>query len=211
MQQRINLQFLSPASLIPYAKNAKIHSEDQIERIAHQISSFGFDQPIVTDKDLVIIKGHGRLRAAQKLNLQEVPVVVAEHLNEEEKIAARIADNRVAEAPWDPDLLKFDLNTLDLKGFNMKLTGFSIPEVKAFLSPLVSGSEFSDSAHKSVHERTEEYENSDLRQMILVMDPESFETMIAKFQALQNIFAVETNLEVVQKLLEFYESKNASN
>lgn len=128
---------LPPESLSPYPFNAKVHTPEQVEKIAAQIKAFGFDQPIVVDKDKVIVKGHGRREAAILLGLKHVPVVIADHLSENEVKAARIADNRVAEAPWDLEHLKVDLSALQLANFEMPLTGFdvgtlSIPELVLF-------------------------------------------------------------------------------
>ena len=87
----------------------------------------------MVDKDGIIIAGHCRREASIQLALKEVPVVVASHLSEEEVIAARIADNKVSEAPWNSEILKFDLNTLNLKEFKLEMTGFELPEIKGFL------------------------------------------------------------------------------
>jgi ParB-like chromosome segregation protein Spo0J len=127
------VQWLSPEKLTPYAKNAKIHSNEQIDKIAGQIAAFGFTQPIVVDKDKIIIAGHGRREAAIRLGLAKVPVIVASHLDEYQAMAARIADNKVAEAPWDNELLKFDLGTLQGHEMDLKLTGFDLTEVEALL------------------------------------------------------------------------------
>lgn len=116
--------FLDPKTLIPYQKNIKKHPPEQVEKIAKSISTYGFDQPIVVDKQNIIIKGHGRREAALKLGLETVPVVVAEHLTEAEAMAARIADNKVAESKWDSDLLKIELEALKGLDFDLSLTGF---------------------------------------------------------------------------------------
>lgn len=129
----MKVQQLDPKTLTPYANNAKIHTTEQIDKIAGQISAFGFDQPIVVDKEFVIIKGHGRREAALRLGLKQVPVVVAEHLDEYQTKAARIADNKVAEADYDEDKLKFDLGTLQHHDFNLKLTGFDLGEIDKLL------------------------------------------------------------------------------
>lgn len=200
----LSLHFINPLELMPYEKNAKVHSEEQILKIAHQISEFGFDQPIVVDKEKVVVKGHGRRLAAIKLGLKEVPVIIATHLTEEQAIAARIADNKVGEAPWDPELLKFDLLTLQRLDFNMELTGFELPKIEEMLNPLTSEDKFTEKSHQSVSERKEGYENSDIRQIILVTDPETFEKTMRTFAELQGEFQVETNVEVVEKLMEFY-------
>ncbi len=98
--------------LIPYANNPKEHPEEQVNKIASSIKNYGWDQPIVVDGDGEIIKGHGRLQAAEKLGLDEVPVIRREDLTKAEAKAARIADNKTAESPWDDDLLATELETL---------------------------------------------------------------------------------------------------
>lgn len=132
-QWKPKVEYRDPSTLIPYVKNAKIHTKEQINKVAGAISAFGFTQPIVVDKDGVIIAGHCRREASISLGLKEVPVVIAGHLDEHQVMAARIADNKVSEAPWDADMLKFDLGTLQLKDFKMDLTGFSMPEIDSFM------------------------------------------------------------------------------
>ncbi len=197
--------YRDPKSLTPYARNAKIHSTEQIDKIAGQIASVGFTQPIVIDTEGVIIAGHGRREASIRLGLQEVPVVVASHLNEYEAMAARIADNKVAEAPWDPALLKFDLGTLKMHEFNLTLTGFELPHIESILKPLDADNQFTDSAKKNVQERKEDYNTSEVRQIILVCGPEQFNDLMLRFSVLQDEFRVETNIDVVENLMRFYE------
>lgn len=127
------LEFRDPRTLIPYEKNAKVHTKKQVKNIAQSISKFGFAQPIVIDKEGVIVLGHGRREAAIMLDLKEVPVFVAHHLSEDETMALRIADNRVADAPWNTDLLKFELNTLSLHKFDMSHLGFDLDELNKFI------------------------------------------------------------------------------
>jgi ParB-like chromosome segregation protein Spo0J len=93
--------------LIPYIRNPRTHSEAQVAQIAASIVEFGFLNPILVDTSGGIIAGHGRLRAARKLQLPEVPVIVLDHLTESQKRAYVIADNRLAEnAGWDEELLR---------------------------------------------------------------------------------------------------------
>ncbi len=120
-------------SLIPYVNNTKQHPGNQVDKIAGSIAEFGFDQPIVVDGDGVIIKGHGRLMAARKLQLQEVPVLVRTDLTPAQVKAARIADNRVAESAWDEELLKIELLDLKQNDFDLRLTGFDDEELGRFL------------------------------------------------------------------------------
>lgn len=121
-----------PNELIPYANNAKIHPDEQILKIASQINSFGFDQPIVIDANNVIIKGHGRREAALRLGLKIVPVIVST-LDEYQAMASRMADNKVAISDIEDSKLAFDLGTLDRMGFDLSLTAFDDFEIKDIL------------------------------------------------------------------------------
>lgn len=98
----------------PYEKNVKIHDKKQVEKIAESIRNFGWDQPIVVDKDGVIIKGHGRTLAAKSLGLEKVPVLVRDDLTEDQVKAARVADNRVAIGDIDTEMLQKELADIDL-------------------------------------------------------------------------------------------------
>ena len=100
--------------IIPYGQNAKKHPSEQVKLIANSIREFGFQQPIVVDKDNVVIIGHGRLLAAKRLKMSEVPVVKAETLNDEQVRALRLADNSVAESDWNMDLLISELKEIDI-------------------------------------------------------------------------------------------------
>ena len=111
--------------LLPYARNARTHSEEQLAQIAASIVEFGFTNPILAGSDGVIVAGHGRLAAAQKLGLDTVPVVVLDHLTPTQRRALIIADNRIAEnAGWDDAMLRIELQSLQEDGFNLDITGF---------------------------------------------------------------------------------------
>ena len=119
--------------LIPYINNAKIHSDDQVTRIASSIREFGFVNPVLIDKDFNIIAGHGRVMAAKKLGMTEVPCLYVEGLTEAQRKAYILADNRLGElAEWDMDLVKLELEELELANFDIDLTGFDIND---FLKP----------------------------------------------------------------------------
>lgn len=130
----MNIQTFPVELLIPYARNSKKHPKEQIEKIAVQISQVGFLVPIVVDKDMVIVSGHGRLEAAKSLNLAQVPVLVADHLTEEQAMAFRIADNKVAESEWDLPMLAFELGTLERMNIDLTLTGYGLEEAKSILA-----------------------------------------------------------------------------
>lgn len=113
------------AKLLPYARNARTHSEDQVAQIAASIVEFGFTNPILAGSDGIIVAGHGRLTAAQKLGLEVVPVVVLDHLTPTQRRALIIADNRIAEnAGWDDAMLRVELDALRDDDFDLSLTGF---------------------------------------------------------------------------------------
>ena len=126
------------AKLLPYARNARTHSEEQVAQIAASIAEFGFTNPILAGSDGIIVAGHGRLAAAQKLGLEIVPVVVLDHLTPTQRRALVIADNRIAEnAGWDDAMLRIELETLQLEGFDLDITGFDADA----LAELIAGDE----------------------------------------------------------------------
>ncbi len=115
---------LSLDDIKPYQNNAKKHPKKQVKLIAESIRRFGFDSPIIVDKENIIIAGHGRYEAAQLLGLKAVPIIRKEDLTEEEVKAYRLADNKIAESGWDMDLVKGEMFSMDklLAG----ITGFSL-------------------------------------------------------------------------------------
>ena len=121
--------------LIPYAKNPRTHSDAQVAQIGASIAAFGFNNPILVDTKAGIIAGHGRLLAARKLQLAEVPVIVLNHLTEQQKRAYIIADNQLAlNAGWDEELLRIELATLQDEDFNVALIGFDDEELACLLA-----------------------------------------------------------------------------
>ncbi|TMS59838.1 site-specific DNA-methyltransferase [Imbroritus primus] len=126
------------AKLLPYARNARTHSEEQVAQIAASIAEFGFTNPILAGSDGVIVAGHGRLAAAQKLGLEIVPVVVLDHLSPTQRRALVIADNRIAEnAGWDDAMLRIEIAALQDDDFDLSLTGFDADA----LAELMAGDE----------------------------------------------------------------------
>lgn len=115
---------VSVDALVMYDRNAKKHTDDQIDKIANSIREFGFRQNLVIDRNNVVIIGHGRLLAARKMGLQAVPCMRVEDLSDAQIKALRLADNRVAESDWDEDLLRIELD--DLPGIDMSDFGFDL-------------------------------------------------------------------------------------
>jgi DNA modification methylase len=121
--------------LIPYAKNARVHDDAQIAQLAGSIKEFGFNNPVLIDKDNGIIAGHGRVMAARKLGLTEVPTILLDHLNETQRKAYILADNRIAiNSTWDNEMLSLEL--MDIKDdVSLAMLGFNVDELDALLNP----------------------------------------------------------------------------
>ena len=137
MQGANKIEWLSVETLIPYAKNARTHSDEQVAQIAGSIKEFGFNNPVLVDKDNSIIAGHGRLMAARKLGMDKVPVVQLGHMTEAQRKAYVLADNRIAlNSGWDTGMLSLELQ--DLKDdIDLSLLGFDPDELDALLNPIV--------------------------------------------------------------------------
>jgi len=120
--------------LIPYARNARTHSDEQVAQIAASIAEFGWTNPILAGSDGIVIAGHARLQAARKLGMTEVPVIVLDHLNETQRRALVLADNRLAlNAGWDEEMLRVELTALEEEGFNLDVVGFTDAELEDLL------------------------------------------------------------------------------
>lgn len=120
--------------LIPYARNARTHSTEQVQKLAGSIKEFGFINPVIISDDGGVLAGHGRIMAAQKLGIKQVPCVVESHLNEAQKKAYILADNRLAlDAGWDDEMLKIELSELKDMDFDLDLIGFDGVEIDEIL------------------------------------------------------------------------------
>ena len=117
-------------SLKPYEKNAKGHGQEQVNKIADSIREFGFLSPLLIDKDYNIIAGHGRVMAAKQLGMEKVPAVFIEGLTETQRRAYILADNKLTElGGWDDDMVRIELEALNMEDFNIELTGFSLDDI----------------------------------------------------------------------------------
>jgi len=125
--------------LTPYARNARTHSDEQVAQIAASIKEFGWTNPILVDGKKGLIAGHGRLAAARKLGMEEVPVIELTHLSETQKKALILADNKLAlNAGWDAELLNLELEELELEGVDLNLVGFGEEERDALRPEVVN-------------------------------------------------------------------------
>jgi DNA modification methylase len=130
----MKIQEIEIEKLIPYARNSRTHSDDQVAQIAASIKEFGWTNPILVDGEAGIIAGHGRLAAARKLGLKKIPVIELSHLSPTQKKALIIADNKLAlNAGWDNEMLALEFEELELDGFDLALTGFGEDEINNLL------------------------------------------------------------------------------
>lgn len=141
-----HIEMKSVDELVPYNKNARMHSDAQVAQIAASIVEFGFTNPVLIDGEKGIIAGHGRLMAAKKLGLKKVPVVILDHLSEMQKKAYIIADNKLAEnASWNEEILASELADLKENDFDLDLIGFEDQELEKIFSSLYNKDEDQES------------------------------------------------------------------
>ena len=124
------IEYINVDKLSAYETNSRTHSDDQIRQIADSIKEFGFTNPVLIDQDGTIIAGHGRVQAAKKISMDEVPCIRLSHLSEAQRKAYVIADNKLAmNAGWDDDLLKSEIEALQMMDFDIDLLGFDVDEL----------------------------------------------------------------------------------
>lgn len=188
----MQIEYVPIDSIKPYERNAKKHPDEQVGHIANSIREFGWQQPIVVDKDGVIVIGHGRLLAAKKLGLDEVPVVKNEDLSESQIKALRIADNKLNESIWDNDLLGSDLKDI-LDDIDMTDFGFGNFE----LTILTHDFEPEPFDKKEI----EEYERDDyellLKRRVIISYTEEQEDLVKKLLGVEEIKKVVYNIEEI--------------
>jgi ParB-like chromosome segregation protein Spo0J len=168
------------SKLIPYARNARTHSDEQVGQIAASIKEWGWTTPVLVDEQGGIIAGHGRTLAAQKLGMTEVPVMVAKGWSDAKKRAYVLADNKLAlNAGWDNEMLALELGEIGELGFNLDLTGFSadfIAELTQVQVPELG---------LLPDEKLENFLNGDTKILRLAYDEQEFESIINALKQLQ--------------------------
>jgi len=144
----MQVEQLKVGDLIPYVNNSRTHSDEQVMQVASSIKEFGFTNPILIDDDGGIIAGHGRLMAAKKLDIDEVPCIRLGYLSEAQRKAYVIADNKLAlNSGWDNDLLKIELMQLDSIDFDLNLTGFDLSELANIFDPVTEEIELKEQTY----------------------------------------------------------------
>jgi len=134
IQVPVSIELRAIDALLPYARNSRTHTDEQIDQIVRSITRFGWTNPVLISADGTVIAGHARLLAARKLEMEAVPVLVLGHLSEDEQRALVIADNKLAlNAGWDEAILREQLQKIELSGFDMNLLGFSDDEIRTLM------------------------------------------------------------------------------
>ena len=133
-EQKIAIRYLKRSKIKLYERNAMNHSDDQVSQLAASISAFGWTNPVLIDETGEVIAGHGRLAAAELLDIDDIPTITLAGLTDEQKRAYRLADNKLpANARWDDVLLKSELRDLSAGDFDISLIGFSDDELGVLL------------------------------------------------------------------------------
>lgn len=203
------IELMPIEDIIQYARNSRTHSDQQVAEIAASINEFGFNGALEVDENNVLLSGHGRLAAARQLKLTHVPVLRLTHLDEHAKMAYRIAANKIAlNSGWDVEMLRVEIDTLRVHDYDTRITGFLDDELSGLIGLGVDDDMRLDSQEV---ELTQEFSDgsgqmeknmaTELRQIVLVMNPEEFEYVMTRFEALQDEFDVDNNTEVVLALL----------
>ena len=132
--RNLQIQIWPVDRLLPYVRNARTHTDEQVAQVAASMRQFGWTNPILVGSDNIIIAGHARLAAARKLGLAEVPVIVLDHLSEDDRRALVLADNKIAtNAGWDDEMLRVELESLKAVEYDLELVGFSPEELDEIL------------------------------------------------------------------------------
>lgn len=207
MTQQNEIKMMAVASLRPYEKNARTHSEEQVAQLAKSIEEFGFNNPILIQEDLTVIAGHGRLAAATKLGMTEVPTITLRHLTPSQIRAYVLADNKLAlNAGWDSEMLKAELLAIQEAGeIDLSLIGFDESDLGYLITDVGDVEQLTSTGEErgqSIKERKEGYDKSIIRQIILVYGMEEYNAVIDALADYADKFGLANNAEVINHLLE---------
>ena len=175
----LSIEYKDIDDLIPYVNNSRTHSDEQVTQVAASIKEFGFTNPILIDENNGIIAGHGRLMAAKKLKLEQVPTITLVGLTDAQRKAYVIADNKLAlNAEWDFDLLKIEIESLQEDDFKLDLLGFDVDELNGILG-------FDDIAEEDEEESEQDYEDKYKEQYGVIIMCKSAEEQEKIFNKMQ--------------------------
>ena len=175
----LSIEYKRVDDLIPYVNNSRTHSDEQVTQVAASIKEFGFTNPILIDENNGIIAGHGRLMAAKKLKLEQVPTITLVGLSDAQRKAYVIADNKLAlNAEWDFDLLKIEIESLQEDDFKLDLLSFDVDELNGILG-------FDDIAEEDEEEPEQDYKDNYKEQYGVIIMCKSAEEQEKIFNKMQ--------------------------
>ena len=206
MNDKQQVKYIPVAELKPYEANARTHSALQVEQLANSIKEFGFNNPILVQPDLTVVAGHGRLEAAKKLGMTEVPTITLSHLTPSQMRAYVLADNKLAlNAGWDHEMLKAELLAIQSAGeIDLALIGFDQTDLEHLITDVGDVEQMCKHGdrHLSVNERKEGYDKSIIRQIILVYGMDEYNNVIDALSDYAEKFGLSNNAEAINHLLE---------
>ena len=203
----MQIESVPVSDLKEYEKNSRTHSDDQVAKIAASVEEFGFTNPILIDESNGVIAGHGRLQAAKRINMGEVPCISLAHLSESQKRAYVIADNKIAESGgWDDEMLKMEIMELAQDDYDLKLTGFDEAGLDSILA--ISEEVMEAVQKKRDHKETGHSQQDTVRQVILIYTSDEYPRVMEAMREYAEEHGLSSNTEVVNHLLENAPSKD---
>ena len=203
----MQIESVPVSDLKEYEKNSRTHSDDQVAKIAASVEEFGFTNPILIDESNGGIAGHGRLQAAKRINMGEVPCIRLAHLSESQKRAYVIADNKIAESGgWDDEMLKMEIMELAQDDYDLKLTGFDEAGLDSILA--ISEEVMEAVQKKRDHRETGHSQQDTVRQVILIYTSDEYPRVMEAMREYAEEHGLSSNTEVVNHLLENAPSKD---
>jgi ParB-like chromosome segregation protein Spo0J len=206
MSKKQQLEQVAVESLIPYARNARKHSDEQIAQIAASIREFGFNNPVLVDADNGIIAGHGRVLAARKLGLKDAPCLRLKHLTDAQRRAYTLADNRLAElgGGWDEEMLKVEFEQLTETDFDINLTGFDSTEVENLLNQIDSTTNTENG--KNPLEKLDKYLESETKVISISYESDEFISTVNRLDRIMKEHGFSSYSPLLVMLIDFYEA-----
>ena len=203
----MQIESVPVSDLKEYEKNSRTHSDDQVAKIAASVEEFGFTNPMLIDESNGVIAGHGRLQAAKRINMGEVPCIRLAHLSESQKRAYVIADNKIAESGgWDDEMLKMEIMELAQDDYDLKLTGFDEAGLDSILA--ISEEVMEAVQKKRDHKETGHSQQDTVRQVILIYTSDEYPRVMEAMREYAEEHGLSINTEVVNHLLENAPSKD---
>ena len=203
----MQIESVPVSDLKEYEKNSRTHSDEQVAKIAASVEEFGFTNPILIDESNGVIAGHGRLQAAKRINMGEVPCIRLAHLSESQKRAYVIADNKIAESGgWDDEMLKMEIMELAQDDYDLKLTGFDEAGLDSILA--ISEEVMEAGQKKRDHTETGHSQQDTVRQVILIYTSDEYPRVMEAMREYAEEHGLSSNTEVVNHLLENAPSKD---